>query len=100
MLEHELGNIPDFENFVKIEPISEGLSKDKKFYVESAEGKQLLLRTERTERPAYPEYIRGVFACDGDNPRRKAVAEPSPAPAFCPRGQRVIPLPNLPRCFL
>jgi len=63
------GAIPDFENFVKIEPISEGLSKDKKFYVESAEKKQLLLRTER---PAYPEYIRGVFACDGDNLRMKS----------------------------
>jgi len=44
LLEHELGDIPDFENFVKIEPINEGLSKDKKFYVESADGKRLLLR--------------------------------------------------------
>lgn len=43
-VEHKIGDIPDFETFVKIEPINEGLSKDKKFYVESADGKQLLLR--------------------------------------------------------
>ena len=31
LLEHDLGDIPDFETFVKIEPITKGWSEDKKY---------------------------------------------------------------------
>ena len=37
-------DIKNFETFVKIEPLNKGLSKDKKFYVETNNKKRLLLR--------------------------------------------------------
>jgi len=43
-LEHELGGIPDFENFVKIEPITKGWSEDKKYCITKANGIKYLLR--------------------------------------------------------
>ena len=38
------GEIPGYDSFVKIEPIDKGLSSDKKFYIETADGKRLFLR--------------------------------------------------------
>lgn len=37
-------DIPYFEAFKKIEPITKGLSNDKKFYIETFDGKRMLLR--------------------------------------------------------
>lgn len=37
-------DIPNFDTFVKIEPIHKGWSGDKKYYVETKDGKRLLLR--------------------------------------------------------
>ena len=37
-------DIKGFDKFVKIEPISKGLSSDKKYYVETADGQRLILR--------------------------------------------------------
>ncbi len=37
-------NIPNFDTFVKIEPICKGWSGDKKYYIETKDGERLLLR--------------------------------------------------------
>lgn len=37
-------DIPNFGNFVKVEPIHKGWSNDKKYYVETKDGERLLLR--------------------------------------------------------
>lgn len=37
-------DIPNFDSFVKVEPIHKGWSGDKKYYVETKDGKRLLLR--------------------------------------------------------
>lgn len=37
-------DIPNFDTFVKIEPINKGWSGDKKFYIETKDGERLLLR--------------------------------------------------------
>lgn len=37
-------DIPNFDTFVKVEPIHKGWSSDKKYYVETKDGEQLLLR--------------------------------------------------------
>lgn len=37
-------DIPNFDTFVKVEPIRKGWSGDKKYYVETKDGEQLLLR--------------------------------------------------------
>ena len=44
MLEHELGGIPGFDVFAKIEPITKGLSGDKKYCVTKTDGERLFLR--------------------------------------------------------
>ena len=44
MLEHELGDIPNFETFIRIEPLNKGWSTDKKYIVETASGEKRLLR--------------------------------------------------------
>jgi len=41
-------DIPPYSTFVKIEPIEKGLSKDKKYYIETADGQRLLLRISAT----------------------------------------------------
>jgi len=33
----QYSDIPDYDSFVKIEPIDKGLSSDKKFYIETAD---------------------------------------------------------------
>lgn len=37
-------DIPDYKNFTKIEPLTKGWSSDKKFYIETVDGRRLLLR--------------------------------------------------------
>lgn len=37
-------SIPNFDTFVKVEPINKGWSGDKKYYIETKEGQRLLLR--------------------------------------------------------
>jgi len=37
-------DIPGNKSFVKMEPIDDGLSRDRKFYVESSDDRKLLLR--------------------------------------------------------
>ena len=37
-------DIPNYENFIKIEPLTKGWSSDKKYVVQTADGKRLLLR--------------------------------------------------------
>ena len=37
-------DIPNFDTFMKIEPIHKGWSGDKKYYVETKDGERLLLR--------------------------------------------------------
>ena len=37
-------DIKNYETFIKIEPVNKGLSRDKKYYVETANGQRLLLR--------------------------------------------------------
>lgn len=37
-------DIPNFDNFGKVEPIHKGWSNDKKYYVETKDGERLLLR--------------------------------------------------------
>jgi serine/threonine-protein kinase len=45
-----MNDIKGFETFVKIEPIVKGQSNDKKYYIETADGKRLLLRvTDKAE---------------------------------------------------
>ena len=44
MLEHELGNIPDFESFAHIEPITKGYSENMKYCVTKTDGTKYLLR--------------------------------------------------------
>jgi len=44
MLEHEIGDIPDFQNFAQTEPITKGWSEDKKYCITKTEGAKLLLR--------------------------------------------------------
>ena len=43
-------DIKNYETFVKIEPINEGLSSDKKYYIETVDGQRLLLRVSDIER--------------------------------------------------
>jgi len=47
--EHEFGDIPNFDTFVKIEPITKGWSKDKKYCVTTADGQCMLLRLSESE---------------------------------------------------
>lgn len=49
-------DIPDFDTFVKVEPIHKGWSGDKKYYVETKDGEQLLLRV--SDVSAYDEKQR------------------------------------------
>ena len=51
MMDAKNGNLPGgcqdikyYESFVKIEPINKGLSSDKKYYIETSDGKRFLLR--------------------------------------------------------
>ena len=37
-------DIKDYATFVKIEPVEKGWSGDKKYYVETADGRRMLLR--------------------------------------------------------
>ena len=37
-------DIPGYDTFVKIEPVNKGLSNDKKYYIETADSRKLLLR--------------------------------------------------------
>jgi serine/threonine-protein kinase len=37
-------NIPNHEDFAKIEPINKGWSSDKNYYIETIKGEKLLLR--------------------------------------------------------
>ena len=37
-------DIPDYDSFIKIEPITKGWSDDKKYYIETADGRRMLLR--------------------------------------------------------
>lgn len=37
-------NIKDYGSFKKIEPVNKGWSNDKKYYIEAADGRRLLLR--------------------------------------------------------
>jgi len=37
-------DIPNYETFIKIEPISKGVSRDKKYFVETHDGKRMFLR--------------------------------------------------------
>jgi len=39
-----MNDIPNFDNFMKVEPISKGWSSDRKFYIETKNGDRLLLR--------------------------------------------------------
>ena len=39
-----LRDIPEYSAFVKIEPINKGWSEDKKFYIETADGRRMFLR--------------------------------------------------------
>jgi len=41
---YEFKDIPNFDTFVKIEPLNKGWSDDKKYYIEAADGSRLLLR--------------------------------------------------------
>lgn len=43
-------DIPGYNNFIKIEPVNEGLSSDKKYYIETDNGQRLLLRLTEIER--------------------------------------------------
>lgn len=40
----EMKDIPQFKTFAKVEPVEKGWSQDKKYYVETINGKRLLLR--------------------------------------------------------
>ncbi|MDD4495905.1 MAG: phosphotransferase, partial [Eubacteriales bacterium] len=44
MLWMGLHDIPGYDSFVKIEPIGYGISSDKKYYIETADGKRFILR--------------------------------------------------------
>jgi len=44
LLEHELGDIPNFENFAQIKPITKGWSEDKKYCITKTDGAKFLLR--------------------------------------------------------
>jgi serine/threonine-protein kinase len=46
---HELGDIPGFDDFVKIQPLNKGLSGDNKLYIETKNGQRLLLRVAKIE---------------------------------------------------
>jgi len=39
-----MSGIPGSDTFVKIEPINKGFSRDKKYYIETADGRRMLLR--------------------------------------------------------
>ena len=39
-----INDIPQYKTFTKIEPVNKGWSRDKKYYIETIEGKRLLLR--------------------------------------------------------
>ena len=53
MLEHELGDIPNFQNFAQIEPITKGWSKDKKYCVTTTDGQRILLRLSESKDQDY-----------------------------------------------
>lgn len=40
----DIHDIPGYDDFIKIEPIKKGWSSDEKYYIETADGKRLLLR--------------------------------------------------------
>jgi serine/threonine-protein kinase len=42
-------DIPGYDSFIKIEPITKGWSGDKKYHIETADGKQMLLRVSDIE---------------------------------------------------
>ena len=42
-------DIPGYDNFIKIEPIDKGLSSDKKYYIETPDGRFLLRVSDITE---------------------------------------------------
>jgi len=44
LLGHELSDIPEFNTFIKFEPITKGLSNDKKYRVTANNGRNMLLR--------------------------------------------------------
>ena len=63
-----LHDIPDYDSFKKIEPIDKGLSNDKKYYIETADGRRLLLRvadiSEFDSKKAEHEKIQLMDAAD------------------------------------
>ena len=82
-------DIPIYDTFAKIEPIKKGMSGDKKYYIQTVEGKQLLLRiadsSEHLQKKTEYEAMKDMYA-------RKV---PMPAPVDfgnCDKGKSVYTL--------
>lgn len=59
-------DIPIYHTFAKIEPITKGMSGDKKYYIETIEGKHLLLRiadsSEYSQKKTEYEAMKEMYA--------------------------------------
>ncbi|WFR55622.1 phosphotransferase [Anaerocolumna sp. AGMB13025] len=82
-------DIPIYDTFSKIEPITKGMSGDKKYYIETTEGKHLLLRiadsSEYLKKKTEYEVMKEMSACN--------VPMPSPIDfGICDNGKSVYTL--------